>query len=62
MLLNNGYRVITYDHRGFGNSSQPSLGYDYDTFTADLNTLMTKLDLRDVVLVGFSMGTGEVLS
>jgi non-heme chloroperoxidase len=60
VLLKAGYRVITYDRRGFGNSSQPSFGYDYDTFTADLNTLMTKLDLRDTVLVGFSMGTGEV--
>ncbi|MBE9240563.1 alpha/beta fold hydrolase [Synechocystis salina] len=60
MLLNAGYRVITYDRRGFGASSQPSLGYDYDTFAADLNTLMTKLDLHNAVLVGFSMGTGEV--
>lgn len=60
VLLNEGYRVITYDRRGFGNSSQPSFGYDYDTFAADLNALMTKLDLRDAVLVGFSMGTGEV--
>jgi non-heme chloroperoxidase len=60
VLLKAGYRVITYDRRGFGNSRQPSFGYDYDTFTADLNTLMTKLDLRDTVLVGFSMGTGEV--
>lgn len=60
MLLNAGYRVITYDRRGFGASNQPSLGYDYDTFAADLNTLMTKLDLHDAVLVGFSMGTGEV--
>ncbi|GAB1537788.1 alpha/beta hydrolase [Scytonema sp. NUACC21] len=60
MLLDNGYRVITYDRRGFGNSSQPSFGYDYDTFAADLNKLMTELDLRDAVLVGFSMGTGEV--
>jgi non-heme chloroperoxidase len=60
VLLKAGYRVITYDRRGFGNSSQPSFGYDYDTFTADLNALMTKLDLRDTVLVGFSMGTGEV--
>jgi len=59
VLLNKGYRVITYDRRGFGASSQPSF-YDYDTFAADLNTLMTKLDLRDAVLVGFSMGTGEV--
>jgi len=60
VLLNEGYRVITYDRRGFGNSSQPSFGYNYDTFAADLNTLMTKLDLHNVVLVGFSMGTGEV--
>ncbi len=60
MLLNEGYRVITYDRRGFGASSQPSFGYDYDTFAADLNVLMTKLDLQDAVLVGFSMGTGEV--
>jgi non-heme chloroperoxidase len=60
MLLDKSYRVITYDRRGFGDSSQPSFGYDYDTFAADLNTLITKLDLRDVVLVGFSMGTGEV--
>jgi non-heme chloroperoxidase len=60
MLLDKGYRVITYDRRGFGDSSQPSFGYDYDTFAADLNTLLTELDLRDVVLVGFSMGTGEV--
>ena len=60
VLLAAGYRVITYDRRGFGNSSQPSFGYDYDTFAADLDTLMTKLDLQDVVLVGFSMGTGEV--
>ncbi|NJL39382.1 MAG: alpha/beta hydrolase [Leptolyngbyaceae cyanobacterium SM1_4_3] len=60
VLLNKGYRVITYDRRGFGNSSQPSFGYDYDTFAADLNTLMTKLDLQNAVLVGFSMGTGEV--
>ncbi|MBG1245100.1 alpha/beta fold hydrolase [Nostoc sp. NZL] len=60
VLLDKGYRVITYDRRGFGDSSQPSFGYDYDTFAADLNTLMTELDLRDTVLVGFSMGTGEV--
>ncbi len=60
VLLHAGYRVITYDRRGFGDSSQPTTGYDYDTFAADLNALMTKLDLRDVVLVGFSMGTGEV--
>ncbi|WP_100811146.1 MULTISPECIES: alpha/beta fold hydrolase [unclassified Microbacterium] len=59
-LLDAGYRVITYDRRGFGQSSQPSVGYDYDTFAADLNVVMETLDLRDAVLVGFSMGTGEV--
>jgi non-heme chloroperoxidase len=59
-LLQDGHRVITYDRRGFGASSQPTTGYDYDTFTADLNTLMARLDLRDAALVGFSMGTGEV--
>lgn len=59
-LLQAGYRVVTYDRRGFGRSSQPAVGYDYDTFAADLNVLMEKLDLTDAVLVGFSMGTGEV--
>ncbi len=59
-LLAAGYRVISYDRRGFGQSSQPTVGYDYDTFSADLNTLLEHLDLNDVVLVGFSMGTGEV--
>ncbi|MEW1809594.1 alpha/beta hydrolase [Pseudarthrobacter phenanthrenivorans] len=59
-LLAAGYRVITYDRRGFGKSSKPAEGYDYDTFAADLNSLLTTLDLNDVVLVGFSMGTGEV--
>ncbi|KAA9151501.1 alpha/beta hydrolase [Microbacterium lushaniae] len=59
-LLAQGYRVITYDRRGFGQSSKVSTGYDYDTFAADLNTLLETLDLRDVVLVGFSMGTGEL--
>ncbi|WP_326558988.1 alpha/beta fold hydrolase [Micromonospora sp. NBC_01796] len=59
-LLKAGYRVITYDRRGFGQSSQPTTGYDYDTFAADLNTVLDTLDLTDVVLVGFSMGTGEV--
>jgi len=59
-LLDAGYRVITYDRRGFGQSSQPTIGYDYDTFAADLNALLGHLDLNDVVLVGFSMGTGEV--
>jgi non-heme chloroperoxidase len=60
VLLAAGYRVITYDRRGFGKSSQPTVGYDYDTFAADLNALLAHLDLSDVVLVGFSMGTGEV--
>jgi non-heme chloroperoxidase len=60
VLLDAGKRVITYDRRGFGHSSQPSTGYDYDTFAADLQALIDKLDLRDIVLVGFSMGTGEV--
>jgi non-heme chloroperoxidase len=59
-LLNAGYRVITYDRRGFGQSSQPTIGYDYDTFAADLKVVLDTLDLADVVLVGFSMGTGEV--
>src|SRR6201997_4013365 len=59
-LLKAGYRVITYDRRGFGKSSQPPVGYDYDTFAADLNTLLEYLDLSDAVLVGHSMGTGEV--
>ncbi len=59
-LLNTGHRVITYDRRGFGQSSQPISGYDYDTFAADLNTLMEQLDLHDAVLVGHSMGTGEI--
>jgi non-heme chloroperoxidase len=60
VLLDAGYRVITYDRRGFGKSSQPASGYDYDTFAADLNALLEYLDLRDAVLVGHSMGTGEV--
>ena len=60
VLLDAGKRVITYDRRGFGNSSQPTVGYDYDTFAADLKALVDTLDLRDVVLAGFSMGTGEV--
>jgi non-heme chloroperoxidase len=59
-LLQAGYRVITYDRRGFGDSSQPSFGYDYDTFAQDLHLLITELDLRDVVLGGMSMGGGEV--
>lgn len=59
-LLAAGYRVITYDRRGFGQSSKVGTGYDYDTFAADLNTLLETIDLHDVVLVGFSMGTGEL--
>ncbi|MEU8100917.1 alpha/beta fold hydrolase [Streptomyces rubiginosohelvolus] len=59
-LLDAGYRVITYDRRGFGRSSKVGTGYDYDTFSADLNALLESLDLREVVLVGFSMGTGEL--
>jgi len=59
-LLAAGHRVITYDRRGFGQSSQPATGYDYDTFAADLATLLDHLDLHDAVLVGHSMGTGEV--
>jgi non-heme chloroperoxidase len=59
-LLDAGHRVIAYDRRGFGASSQPTAGYDYDTFAADLNTLIERLDLRGATLVGFSMGTGEV--
>lgn len=59
-LVEAGYRVITYDRRGFGQSSQPWNGYDYDTFAADLHKLIEHLDLNDVTLVGFSMGGGEV--
>ena len=59
-LLAAGYRVITYDRRGFGNSGRPASGYDYDTFALDLHQLITKLDLRQAALVGFSMGGGEV--
>jgi non-heme chloroperoxidase len=59
-LLQAGYRVITYDRRGFGGSSQPSFGYDYDTFAQDLHELVTALDLHDIVLGGMSMGGGEV--
>jgi non-heme chloroperoxidase len=60
VLLAAGYRVITYDRRGFGQSSHPTVGYDYDTFAADLNALLEHLRLDDVVLAGFSMGSGEV--
>ncbi|MFU8852976.1 alpha/beta fold hydrolase [Micromonospora sp. SL1-18] len=59
-LLQAGYRTITYDRRGFGSSAQPAMGYDYDTFAADLDVLMTELDLRNAILIGHSMGTGEV--
>jgi non-heme chloroperoxidase len=59
-LLAGGFRVITYDRRGFGQSSQPTTGYDYDTFSADLDKLLTALDLRDICLAGHSMGGGEV--
>ncbi|MBD8868999.1 alpha/beta fold hydrolase [Nocardioides donggukensis] len=55
-----GYRVITYDRRGFGESEKPETGYDYDTLAADLDALLTELDLEQVTLVGFSMGGGEV--
>ena len=59
-LLKAGHRVITHDRRGFGKSSQPTTGYDYDTFAADLNTLLDHLDRHDAVPAGHSMGTGEV--
>ncbi|GAA3214655.1 alpha/beta fold hydrolase [Oerskovia jenensis] len=59
-LLDAGYRVVTYDRRGFGRSSKVGTGYDYDTFAADLHAVLEALDLRDVALVGFSMGTGEL--
>jgi non-heme chloroperoxidase len=60
VLLAAGHRVITYDRRGFGKSSQPTVGYNYDTFADDLRKVVTALDLRDFALVGFSMGGGEV--
>src|SRR2546428_2770457 len=60
VLLDAGYRVVTYDRRGFGKSSQPTVGYNYDTFAEDLHKLVTQLKLRDFTLVGFSMGGGEV--
>jgi pimeloyl-ACP methyl ester carboxylesterase len=60
VLLAAGYRVIAYDRRGFGKSSQPTTGYNYDTFAEDLRKLITHMKLRDFVLVGFSMGGGEV--
>ena len=60
VLVDAGYRCIAYDRRGFGDSGKPEGGYDYDTFASDLNDLVLALDLYDVVLVGFSMGGGEV--
>jgi non-heme chloroperoxidase len=60
VLLQAGYRVITYDRRGFGQSGMPTTGYDYDTFAADLNMLTQRLGLTEMILIGFSMGTGEV--
>src|ERR1700682_1381348 len=60
VLLEAGYRDITYDRRGFGESSKPTSGYDYDTFAEDLHKLVTTLNLKDAALVGFSMGGGEV--
>lgn len=59
-LQDAGHRVVTYDRRGFGRSDKPSSGYDYDTLAEDLHAVLTELDLRDVTLVGFSMGGGEV--
>ncbi|HEY6685686.1 MAG TPA: alpha/beta hydrolase [Propionibacteriaceae bacterium] len=61
VLLDAGKRVITYDRRGFGKSDKPTMGHDYDTYAADLSALVSTLDLQDAVLVGFSMGTGEVV-
>jgi non-heme chloroperoxidase len=60
VLLGAGYRVVTYDRRGFGKSSQPAAGYNYDVFAEDLHKLVSQLELRDFALVGFSMGGGEV--
>jgi non-heme chloroperoxidase len=60
VLLDAGYRVITYDRRGFGKSSQPTEGYNYNTFANDLHELITQLKLEDFALVGFSMGGGEI--
>ncbi|MBC7723347.1 MAG: alpha/beta hydrolase [Burkholderiaceae bacterium] len=59
-LVAAGHRVVTYDRRGFGDSSQPWTGYDYDTFAADLDAILTELDLTGVTLIGFSMGGGEL--
>jgi non-heme chloroperoxidase len=60
VLLNAGYRVVTYDRRGFGKSSQPANGYNYNTFAEDLHKLITHLKLQNLALVGFSMGGGEI--
>src|SRR5215475_11151556 len=60
-LLATGYRVITYDRRGFGKSSQPTSGYDYDSFAADLNTLVETLVLLETMLVGHTIGPGAAL-
>ncbi|MFV8369183.1 alpha/beta fold hydrolase [Flavobacterium sp. LB2R40] len=60
-LVQNNFRVIAYDRRGFGKSSQPWNGYDYDTLSDDLKAIIDQLDLKDVTLVGFSMGGGEVV-
>src|SRR3954469_1391228 len=62
VLQGEGYRVVSYDRRGFGQSTKPgeASSYDYDTLTSDLDALVTELDLRDLSLVGFSMGGGEV--
>jgi non-heme chloroperoxidase len=60
VLLEAGKRVITYDRRCFGKSDRPTSGHDYDTYAADLSALVSALDLQDAILVGFSMGTGEV--
>lgn len=59
-LISAGYRVINYDRRGFGRSSRPTVGYDFDTLAADLDQVLTQLDLRDATVVGFSLGTGEL--
>lgn len=59
-LVHAGHRVVTYDRRGFGRSSRPSSGYDFDTLASDLHTVIEHLDLREVTLVGFSLGTGEL--
>src|SRR5580704_13183786 len=59
-LYRSGFRVVAYDRRGFGQSSMPAFGYDFDTLAADLHTLISILELRDIALVGFGMGGGEV--